>query len=912
MMKNGLRVLQFIFLFIESIFLVFASLALVSGFSFNGTVRDTNGVLLPNITVNVTVRSVTDFSVVGYNSTTTNESGWFNMTVPDSATWLYSPTLSIKNVSFANATTFIGQNLPVFPSAVYDDLGVVPFYLREAGNINISVINSTANRIGFNYQIKDARTGYVIASSMGPTSTVTDAMVAVPRDRNYSILVFPNQSLPVSFNWDNFTSSVSYTIINNVAGNLSKFNVTTRTLHKIFNMTLGVARVTGFVNVSNISDVYGFNNITIVPFLLEPGNMIHATHGALPYNMSAFVAGTTDVYTLTTGFYNITLPAPAETASYLLYATARNGTRYFGGFGPVNLTYGNGDAQRNISALGLLGSLSNLSMASATNFANKVLVETMKQTFRAINISNQSLAQSNLHTETTVDYSNYGAIQFTWMEDVPQESAANFSLVLLNTTGVKEMNVFAGGGNYAPKRLSLSVRTIVASSNLTGNVSNITITTFNPQAIDSVLSAGNVKMGLYVSNATCDVAYPPTSCNVGGVTTMDNFNPMTALIGGGKLSFRMGRGNITVHYVNVDMIASGPPDALFDTATSNGTGGNSFSAAARFGSSGPTVYDYVLVSMPYIEDAGAGLNETAPVNISIPHFYDDNWNLIWNTTANGTDVGRMKGNNSHYVDRQSEWAYLLNQTTCTTNSTSALSNISTPCFVDTTGNLAWLRLPHFSGTGPSLGGTSIPASSSGGSSSSSSGGGSGLSQKVFWTYSYSFHDEELDKKGEIQVEMRERQRARVRIGGETHQVGIQQLNDNEVTLNVTSEPQYATLTIGESKKFEVNGDNYYDVLVSLNGIKDKEADLKIAYIHELVPVAESGENVGIQEGVGEASEGTSPVQKSPTPEPLTGFPGESKIFMSILFIVLGVIIVGIIVLGLHYLKRKRNQKKGYW
>ena len=910
-MKNREGMLRSGFLVLIGIVSIFGFLSLVSSFSFNGTVRNTDGNLLSNVTVNVTVRSTVDFSVVGYNSTTTNESGWFNMTVPDNVAWLYSPTLSIKNVSFANATTFIGQNLPVFPSFVYDNLGVIPFYLREAGNINISAINISANRIGFNYQIKDARTGYIIASSMGPTNTVTEALVAVPRDRNYSILIFPNQSLPVSFNWDNFSSTVSYTILNNVAGNLSKFNVTTRTLHKMFNMTLGVARVTGFVNASNVSDVYGFDNITIVPFLLEPGNMIHATHGALPYNMSAFVAGTTDVYTLTTGFYNITLPAPAETANYLLYATARNGTRYLGGFGPVNLTYGGGDAQRNISAYGLLGSLSNLSMTSATNFANKVLVESKKQTFRAINISNLTLAQSNLHTETTVDYSNYGAIQFTWMEDVPQESAANFSLVLLNVTGVKEMNVFAGGGDYAPKRLSLSVRDLVASSNLTGNVSNITITGFNPQAIDSVLSTGNIKMGLYVSNVTCDVPYPPTSCNVGGASSMDDFNPMTSLIGGGRLSFRMGKGNITVHYVNVDMIACGPPDALFDTATSNSTGGNSFSSAVRFGSSGPTIYDYVMVSMPYIEATGAGLNDTSAVNISIPHFYDDNWNLIWNSTANGTDVGRMKGNNSHYADRQSEWAYLLNQTTCTTNATSALSNISVPCFIDTAGNMAWLRLPHFSGTGPSLSGTSVPASSGGSSSSSSGGGGGAATQKVFWTYSHSFHNEELSEKGEIQVDMRERQRARVRIGGETHQVGIQQLSDSEVTLNVTSEPQYATLKIGESKKFEVSGDGYYDIFVSLNGINDMRADLKLAYIHELVPVAGSDAGVGIQDGIREGGGGTSPIQTSPTPEPLVESL-KAKTLIYVLLIVLGVIIAGLIVLGLHYFKKKRNQKRGYW
>jgi len=291
------------------------------------------------------------------------------------------------------------------------------------------------------------------------------------------------------------------------------------------------------------------------------------------------------------------------------------------------------------------------------------------------------------------------------------------------------MNIFVGGGNYAPKRIAPTLSQLIADNLAYGNVSNITINSFNPGAIDSTLSASSITMGLYISNSTCDVPDPPNSCVLGSSTNMGDFNPMGAIIGGGKLSFRMGTAGILVHYVNVDMMASGPPDALFDDKTKNGTSGNSFSAALRFGSSGPTVYDYVLVSIPYSESASTGLNDTQPVNISIPVFYDENWNVVWNATINGTNATAFAGNLSHYSARQGEWQYLLNNITCATNST--LFNLTNPCYINITSNNIWIRLPHFSGTGPSITGAAIPVvSSSSTSSSSSSSGGGGVVGEV--------------------------------------------------------------------------------------------------------------------------------------------------------------------------------------
>src|SRR3990167_8394956 len=83
----------------------------VLAFPFNGTVSDVDGVALNNTYINVTIRS-SSFAIVGYNSTTTNASGWFNMTVQEVTNGFYQPNILHYNGSVVD---FVGQKLPVFP-----------------------------------------------------------------------------------------------------------------------------------------------------------------------------------------------------------------------------------------------------------------------------------------------------------------------------------------------------------------------------------------------------------------------------------------------------------------------------------------------------------------------------------------------------------------------------------------------------------------------------------------------------------------------------------------------------------------------------------------------------------------------------------------------------------------------------
>lgn len=830
-----------------------------SSFDLNGTVYDSDGNALNNSNITVTVRdSTNNFGIVTNFETFSNESGGFNMTLPDNSDWMYQPTLKKVNETYGYVQ-LVGQSLPSFPSFALSQVSGTEFFLRDAGTINLTAVNSTGDRINFRYQIKDTKLGYAIAE--GFDSVVSEKVVYIQKDRNYSLMIFPQMSMSVSYDWDNFSSTSDYSF------GLSDYNSTTSTLRKQFNTTMSYVRAYGYIlNSSGNAAVSGWDEFTIIPYILEPGDMVQVEHGSLPHNLSGFFDPSNgDEYNLTSGYYNISLPSTVENSEVLLFASARNGTNYYGGVLNASFVYNPSvqNVELNITIFGLLGSPANISMDTLSG--GQINISASKTTFNLLNSTNSSLSNVFAHTEVKLDYSAYGVKEFTWMSDVSQGGTAELLVPLLNvSSGVKEMNVYVGGGNYAPKRVSYT------QSQLQNNQINVTITSFNPGDIDGA-SLSDLKVALYHSNLSCDSPTPGSGCELGGVsngTDFDNFNPMNAVLGGGKLSFRMGRFStgIVVHYVNVDLLASGPPDALFDDSESSGSTSGSFESAFRFGSGGPTIYDYVLISMPYTEGSNSttGLNESARVNISIPTFYDDNWNVIWDTSTNGTNASSLAGNYSHYYDRQSEWQYLMDSSQCTTNSSA--QNISTPCYIDTTENRIWVRIPHFSGAGPTFTGEVISADAAEESTTSSSGGTLGTTTASYWINTYSYNDVEFSEKGPINKELGLKNRIRLKIGGETHYVGVGGLTSSSAVINVSSNPQSASIDIGKSAKFDVDESGNYDVLVTLNGIISSKANLTLTSINEEVPAevvdsenSEIGEENVAGENNGEEQQATGEV-----------------------------------------------------
>lgn len=811
-------------------------------YEFNGTVYNLSGVALNNTLVNITLRDQT-FTVVGSNSTTTNASGWFNFTVTENTSWLYQPVIT---QSENGAVQFIGQSLPAFDFYLFRELENMKFYLRPAGTINITAYNSSWALQSFRYMIQDQQLDYPVAELFA--STTTNALVSVPRDRNYSLMIFPDGSLPVFYDWNNFSSDASYNL--STISKYSNYNVSSRTLHKEFNLTLSLVRATGYMN--NVTGpIDSWSNLTVVPLLLMPNNVIPFDDADLPYNMSYFWtfmgqgSQTGDKYNVSspgTGYYNITLPSSAEGANYLLFGTGFTNSNYYGGYANLSVSYGASASIRNISMYGLTGNRENVSLTDPSN-GQEVNISTARKSVTLLNQSNATLSSFSASVRTVVNYSAYGGIQFTFSSDIDQDKPTNFSLPLLNVTGIERMEVLTQ--QFAPKKTSFTTAQV-------NSALNITLKTFTPGEIDGSIAASNLFMALYFSNSSCDLPSPPNACQIGSSDNMQTNEPMKAIMGGGKVSFRMKTGNISVHYVNVDMLASGPPDALFDDSTTNASSGDSYSTAMRFGSGGPDIYDFILVGFPY-SDATGGLNENSTVNISVPYFYSETWGLIWNTTVNGTDASALAGNYSDYVAAQSVWSVLMNpNTTCGTSQTSITA--SAPCFINKSTNEIWLRIPHFSGTGPKVVGSTATATTSSSSSSSSSSSAAAEGGK-------SDDDEEIIEEEEIIRQAPEIIGSAVAVesleqsldafddwmesGGhsvdaqegsvytftflssnyqeEEHSITVQEVNVEQasVTLLIQSEPQEVILFLGTGKEVDLDGDGRGDLDITLDSLSSE-------------------------------------------------------------------------------------------
>jgi len=156
-------------------------------------------------------------------------------------------------------------------------------------------------------------------------------------------------------------------------------------------------------------------------------------------------------------------------------------------------------------------------------------------------------------------------------------------------------------------------------------------------------------------------------------------------------------------------------------------------------------------------------------------------------------------------------------------STSTVGSFSTSCTVtDFAGNTV---SSTFSYTVQEAGGGSGP-------------GGGTTTTPSLWTSTYSYSENELQEQDPLTRELSEMQRVEVKIENENHHVGVLEVTSTTVKIEVSSHPQEATLSIGESRKFEVTDDNFYDIQVTLNGITDGNADITIEGISEEIPEEE--------------------------------------------------------------------------
>ncbi len=226
----------------------------------------------------------------------------------------------------------------------------------------------------------------------------------------------------------------------------------------------------------------------------------------------------------------------------------------------------------------------------------------------------------------------------------------------------------------------------------------------------------------------------------------------------------------------------------------------------RFGSLGPDIYKYVMIGVPY---TASEINEEDNITMTIDYFYDEDWNIIWDRSTDllvdlSDDFASYT--EAPYIDYINGNGGVV----CDPDDVNLTGGL---CYKDIDNDLLWFKIPHFSGIGPSVSGTS-----SGGSSSSSHSGGGGSD-------SATTEVTETD----TTVKMREGQYKSFTYGGSSHKVTIKDIDRGEkkITIEVKSTPQTFELSEGENVLVDLDGDNDKDLSVTFVSISGVDVYLTI-------------------------------------------------------------------------------------
>ena len=743
---------------------------------------------------------------------------------------------------------------------------------REVINIDFFT-----NEFGFKYQFKDKKLGYSVEESFNELKYTSRAYL--PADRNYSFMIYPQggPAFPVSIELNNLAHGNNISLGTTENRTITSINQSLYLNLSNLNLTTGMVQLSGY---SLFNESAGFDNYAIIAYLLEAGNMVFSK-GMMPQNMGQKTGqNINDVFNKTSGFYNMTLPAAIYGADILLFATAKKDGKWYGGFRTISLTYGESPGQLNITLYPMVGNEAILE-SQFMEFGEPANTSLLMFNFTEANCSSDECGVTNVHSEISVDYSEFNGsnVTFSWMADSGNENT--IKIPLLNDS----VNIKIFSPQYPPIKRTVSV------GDIQEGIYNIPLEELKAKKPNGdEISGVQFRNFKYKDDGSCSVPWPnetpgDNGCLPDGVGNGGGpVNPFTWVISGGKydLEMRMNTTNITVHYVNVDLLASQPPDARFDDSGNKTTSGSLMQEAWRFGSTGPNIYDYVIIGVPYNASA---INESSEMKINITKFHDENWQPVWEQgegldELNGTEYEDYK--EDLYVEYINGSAVLCNESD--ENLTSGV------CYKDTAHNMLWFKIPHFSGIEPTIVGQAITTTTSNESEENNNGGGGGtLIQR--WTKEVIITNNDLITGKTIALKKNER--AKFNITNEEHYVGIINITNTTVTIEVASNPQNVTLSLGETKKFNFNNDDYYDLSVTLISINSSYANISIKAINEKITTTQQPTNE------------TTPTTGETEKEAL--FKLDKKIYSIIAVIILVIIIILISVSR----KKKRYYKKGY-
>ncbi len=126
------------------------------------------------------------------------------------------------------------------------------------------------------------------------------------------------------------------------------------------------------------------------------------------------------------------------------------------------------------------------------------------------------------------------------------------------------------------------------------------------------------------------------------------------------------------------------------------------------------------------------------------------------------------------------------------------------------------------------------------------------------------------------------------LGTETHTAVINTITDNAVTITISSDSFDVSLTIGQTKDVDTDGDGIEDLRITLNGIIGEKADITFRNIYTSTSTPQPREPIRPTKPADESGSGKGVL-----------------IFMVVLVLVIGVVV------ALVYLKKKRKSGVGF-
>ncbi len=822
------------------------NLNFVSNFEFSGYVKNDSGDLANATSVFIYqfIQSSngppTEIATASANS---SADGSFTIKSINGSAQMYK----IKMIQYNSSGTAIkiGSVLPPFPSNMYFPLSPDPtkkafmkapnlngttFYTQPAATLNIFEISGKR----FGYEIVDKKLGFPVESNV--RNSVANVNITIPAGRDYNIMIVRDFSQFV------FSQTVCNTTDN--FANVStcpfppKSNSTLPTLNAgdvvqvTLNLNISERRMYGCLAVSgNTSAII---NITrIVPKMVPWQGFVPSMKAEIGQINLADQATFNISDPKCSGkwaFYNISM----MNADYLVefyamnYSVNNNTASYLGAFQNVSINSST-DAYVNLTLVALAGV-----------WPSGIGLGELNVTKMKINIQNSSGAAmtNQMQANVKVKHPVFGTLNY--MIDSSSMENGSFYLPILAGSSWAKVMAFP---NEAPP--------IERTLNLTISENNITLPSgelgfrkmlANGTLIQTNVSDSTIEMRFLRNSVACNINEPPSSCSLTSMNA-ENFNPLVAMVAG-KVNLEMKlvasnkKDNVTITYWNFDMFSAKPPTNSM--MNENASSSSSTQQIWQFGAFAPSdAYDNVTIAMPYSGTSSDTnyYNESWDFNVTIPTLYKENshtqgqFEVAWNGSAGYTSENLtddfLEYNRSSFRDYLTAGGVACSKT-----------DSSSICHMNTTVKRIYIKIPHFSGVSPSSSGTAPAASAS----STANTGGSSSSPASYWTRDYSISDSQLTSGYSQGLEVKAR--VRFSIFTQEHSVGVIALSNTTATINISSDPQTATLAIGEEKKFDLTSDNYYDISVKLLGIANSQANLTIKKISEKMPETSNSQTAG--------------------------------------------------------------------